>query len=46
MWLDLNDCPERFHEFNRVDGVVVCVHSDGSICKEAEYDASELKEAA
>jgi len=41
MWLDTNGCPESIHIFKRVDGKVVCLHSDGSECKESEFNVAE-----
>ncbi len=46
MWIDTNGCPETMHIFTRMDGKIKCLHSDDTECQEAEYDASELKEAA
>jgi hypothetical protein len=42
MWIATNGCDARFHEIKRVDGKWACVHSDGSECKESEYDVSDL----
>jgi aminoglycoside N3'-acetyltransferase len=41
MWIDVNDCNERFHEIITEEGQVFCVHSDGSECREAEYSMTE-----
>jgi len=37
MWIDTNDCHERFHQIQRVEGKPVCVHADDSECKESEF---------
>lgn len=46
MWLDTNGCAETMHIFERVDGKIVCRHSDNSECQEAEYNFAEESEAA
>jgi len=44
MWVALNGCEQNTHVFKRVDGKIVCVHSDDSICEEAEYDITDRDE--
>lgn len=46
MWIDTNGCEETMHVFKTVEGTVECLHADDSICIEAEYDVSEIEEAA
>lgn len=39
MWIDANDCPEKWHEFKRseLSGFIKAFHPDGSICDEVEF---------
>lgn len=43
MWLDTNDCDQRFHEFLRdcQTGRWIVRHADGEECEECEFEFSE-----
>lgn len=38
MWIDQNDCPEKWHEFKQASGGFIrAFHADGSECDEVEF---------
>ena len=44
MWIDTNDCEHTFHEMVLLDGDAVCIHSDESVCNEAEWSSQPFRE--
>ena len=46
MWIDTNGCEESFHKIVKEEGQWFCVHSNNDPCPDAEFNVSDLAEAA